>query len=397
MYTFQIGSLVLNGQLLLYIGFGLFGYLALRYMLHRRGAEGASGLLESAGPAFVLWLAVWKLSPIMVDYKITIGNVSSLLFLDGGAMGQLLAAIAVLVFAVYRANRKGWSLPILAQSLAVYIAGGTIYYQAALLFIRLDPPAYAALALIWSAAFASHAIWRKQTENPATASAIFLIGMALIAVTSDHRLTLFLSLSTSQLFYLALALWIPNVTPSPQHRLRRAIIPILVIGALSFSVYDSTIDQSKHSSLGQAAGTATGLHRHQLAPDFTVQDLQGNEVRLSDYRGRKVIVNFWASWCPPCRAEMPHMQRFYEKHDGKDDVVILSVNLASLEHSKNAAGQFAAKHGLTFPITSDVKGTVLDLYNVRAYPTTYVLDERGVTEDIIVGPMTTDFMETLLR
>lgn len=396
LYSIQLGSLVLNGQMLLYIGFGLFGYLTLRYWSTRHGADRTVGLLESAGPAFLLWLVVLKGSPLLLDFRITSDNWSSLLFLDGGAMGQLLAGIAVFVYLVYQLNRRQWSLPQLAAALAVYIAGGTIAYQAALLAIRIDPPLFPALTLVWAVVYAAFALARQRNPYPIIPSAIFIGGLAWLAFPSEHRLTIFLSLGSMQVFCLAAALWMQSLCQLSATSIRKILVFLLVIGAVAYSFYDSVIRPSGQAAEpGQAMSISTGLHRNQLAPDFALQDLQGNAVALSNFRERKVIVNFWASWCPPCRAEMPHMQRFYEKH-GSDDIVLLSVNLTSLEKSDAEAKKFADKTGITFPIALDADGAVLDLYNVRAYPTTYVIDERGVTQDIIVGPMTTDFMETLL-
>ncbi|WP_169733280.1 peroxiredoxin family protein [Cohnella panacarvi] len=397
MYSFQIGSLVLNGQLLLYIGFGLIGYSALRFWSARQGLDRSAGLTEAAGPAFLLWLAVWKLSPLLLDFGITSGNWSSLLFLDGGAMGQLLAGTAVVVYIVYQLNRRHWPLEQLASALAVYIAGGTIFYQAALLVIRIDPPLYPALTLAWAAVYAAYALTRQRQRYPIASSAIFLGSLAWLAFPTEHRLTILFSLSSMQAFCLAAAFWVSSVSQSSRTAIRQLPVLLLVMGAIAYSLYDSAIRPSESvAEPGQAASLTTGLHLNQLAPDFTLRDLQGNAVSLSEYRGRKVIVNFWASWCPPCKAEMPHMQRFYKKY-GSDDIVLLSVNLTSLEKSGAAAKKFVDKSGISFPIALDEDGAVLDLYKVRAYPTTYVLDERGVSQDIIVGPMTTDFMETLLR
>lgn len=394
MYSFQIGQTVLNGQLLLYIGFGLFGYWALRYWSARQGMDRSVGLSESAGPAFLLWLAVWKLSPLLLDFRVTSDNWSSLLFLDGGAMGQLLAGIAVVVYIVYQLNRRHWPLSQLAAALAVYIAGGTIFYQAALLVIHIDPPLYPALTLGWAAVYAAFALTRQREQYPIIPGAIFLGSLAWLAFPADHRLTIFLSLSSMQALCLAAAFWMQSLGRLSRTSIRRILVMLVTFGAIGYSFYDSALRPSEQAAAASATSLSTGLHRNQLAPDFTLRDLQGNVVSLSEYRGRKVIVNFWASWCPPCKAEMPHMQRFYDKY-GSDDVVLLSVNLTSLEKSNAAAKKFADKNGISFPIALDEEGAVLDLYNVRAYPTTYVLDERGVTQDIIVGPMTTDFMETL--
>ncbi|WP_175614633.1 peroxiredoxin family protein, partial [Piscibacillus halophilus] len=86
--------------------------------------------------------------------------------------------------------------------------------------------------------------------------------------------------------------------------------------------------------------STVGLNIGSMAPDFELKNLEGETVKLSDYRGQKVMLNFWATWCPPCRAEMPDMQKFYEEKD----VVILGVDLFDTETSLNAIEEFSNKH-----------------------------------------------------
>ena len=76
-----------------------------------------------------------------------------------------------------------------------------------------------------------------------------------------------------------------------------------------------------------ALGEEVGLKKDQLAPNFTLFNLEGQDVTLSELRGKRVVLNFWATWCPPCEAEMPHMQRYYEKYAKEDNVEIVGVNL----------------------------------------------------------------------
>ncbi|MDS8854824.1 TlpA disulfide reductase family protein, partial [Streptococcus pneumoniae] len=99
------------------------------------------------------------------------------------------------------------------------------------------------------------------------------------------------------------------------------------------------VDTSESSANAQGEPLAEGLSQGQTAPDFTLTDQNGDTVKLSDYRGKKVILNFWATWCPPCRAEMPHMQEFHENNtDG--DVVILAVNLTAQDNGEEAIRSF---------------------------------------------------------
>jgi cytochrome c biogenesis protein CcmG, thiol:disulfide interchange protein DsbE len=120
-----------------------------------------------------------------------------------------------------------------------------------------------------------------------------------------------------------------------------------------------------------------------LAPDFTLQDEQGQAIRLSDLRGRPVLVNLWASWCPPCQAEMPDMEKAYEKYS-QQGFIILAIN-TTYQDQKSSALAFASQHGLTFPILFDMDGTVSHQYMVRAMPTSFFIDQQGIIRRVIVG------------
>ncbi|MGA9225616.1 MAG: redoxin domain-containing protein, partial [Mesobacillus sp.] len=113
------------------------------------------------------------------------------------------------------------------------------------------------------------------------------------------------------------------------------------------------------------------------APDFELTALDGKTVKLSDYRGKKVILNFWATWCPPCKAEMPHMQNFYEENKDKG-VEILAVNLTNMDKGVDEVQKFVKEYGLTFTIPLDEEGVAGTTYQAFTIPTSYILDENGV-------------------
>ena len=129
-----------------------------------------------------------------------------------------------------------------------------------------------------------------------------------------------------------------------------------------------------------------------LAPDFVLETLEGETIQLSDLRGQPVLINIWASWCPPCRTEMPAMQRVYR--DFKEQgFVILAVNATNQDTVLNAAA-FATEKNLTFPILLDVDGRVTQAYQVRSLPTSFFVGHDGIIQEVVIGgPMS----ETLLR
>jgi peroxiredoxin len=127
------------------------------------------------------------------------------------------------------------------------------------------------------------------------------------------------------------------------------------------------------------------------APDFTLERRDGETISLSDLHGQVVLVNFWATWCPPCRAEMPAIQGVYDAYRDQG-FVVLAVDVGEGDAQVAA---FADEQGLTFPILMDREGTVSHRYQVRAMPSTFFVDQAGVIQEVTLGgPMTEAFIES---
>lgn len=141
-----------------------------------------------------------------------------------------------------------------------------------------------------------------------------------------------------------------------------------------------------------------GLEIGQKAPNFELKSLDGETFKLSDYKGQMVMLNFWASWCPPCRVEMPHMETYYQEYKEEHNIEILAVNMTTLERgSKEKVPEFVNKHELTFPILMDEKGDVKDLYEVMVYPTTYIVNAKGIITDKVNIPLDVEVIEWLVE
>jgi len=121
------------------------------------------------------------------------------------------------------------------------------------------------------------------------------------------------------------------------------------------------------------------------APDFALPDLEGQLIALSDFRGKPVLLNFWATWCPPCRKEMPDLQRFYERYG--DQVAVLGINWAEKPQEVRA---FLERYGVTYPNVLDRQGKVFVLYRLTGIPTSFWIDEEGVLRGVWYGPLRTD-------
>lgn len=147
-----------------------------------------------------------------------------------------------------------------------------------------------------------------------------------------------------------------------------------------------------------------GAEKGMLAPDFTLPLWEtGEEQSLSSFQGEVVVLNLWASWCPPCRKEMPDLIRLYEDYKGQG-VVVLGVNLATHERDANGADEFMIEYGVTFPTFVDQpidpvnrRGVVSSLYNIQSIPYTYILDRKGIIQHVIRGEVTYEMLETLIN
>jgi len=127
------------------------------------------------------------------------------------------------------------------------------------------------------------------------------------------------------------------------------------------------------------------------APDFTLETREGETVSLSDLRGQVVLLNFWATWCPPCRAEMPAIQKVYDQY-ADQGFTVLAVDVGEGDAQVAA---FADERGLSFPILMDRDGAISTRYQVRAMPSTFFIDREGVIREVTLGgPMSEAFIES---
>jgi thiol-disulfide isomerase/thioredoxin len=120
-----------------------------------------------------------------------------------------------------------------------------------------------------------------------------------------------------------------------------------------------------------------------LAPDFQLETFGHETYRLSDLRGKPVLINFWASWCPPCRSEMPAIQKVYDEYRDQG-FEVLAVNSTHQDNLGDAI-TFAQIRRLTFPILLDRDGSVGRQYEIRSLPTTFFVDSEGIIQDVVIG------------
>lgn len=137
------------------------------------------------------------------------------------------------------------------------------------------------------------------------------------------------------------------------------------------------------------------------AVDFQLQDQYGNTHTLEDYKGKTIFLNFWATWCPPCRAEMPDIQKLYESYsqEGEEALIVLGVAAPELGQEKDEEGirAFLEENGYTYPVLMDTTGELFYSYGIQSFPTTFMIDRDGNVFGYISGQLTMDMMESIIR
>jgi peroxiredoxin len=170
-----------------------------------------------------------------------------------------------------------------------------------------------------------------------------------------------------------------------QAQRRISYLSILILGLMWILV---SADRSGASTAGRVPAPQKGF----LAPDFELKTLTGETVKLSNLRGQVVLVNLWATWCPPCREEMRTIEKVYQ--DYKDQgLTVLAVNMTYQDDLPGVA-PFVKERALTFPILLDESGEMARAYQLRSLPSSYFIRRDGVINEVVIGgPMA----EALLR
>ena len=197
-----------------------------------------------------------------------------------------------------------------------------------------------------------------------------------------------------------------EVDEAPQRRRvwrgpwRSVVLPLVVVGAIAGAIwwldyrpdsdvspYDARFGPVEMPAALAPPGMKVEAKQGSLAPDFLLMELDGGDFRLSDLRGKGVIVNFWATWCTPCRKEMPQFVAAYDRY--KDEG--LEVVAVNVQESPSIIRPFAEDFGMEFTVVLDKRSSVSDTYRLIGLPTTYFIDREGVIRSVFQGP----FLERL--
>ncbi len=162
------------------------------------------------------------------------------------------------------------------------------------------------------------------------------------------------------------------------NKVTRTILPIILVFVLLLTGCNTLSGSSgKTSPEAPVEGTRVG----NLAPDFQLRNLEGQAISLNSLKGSPVMINFWASWCGPCRAEMPYLQQIYEEWSGKE-LKLLTINIGE---SSSVASSFMQSYNLSLPVMLDTRQTVSREYNILGIPSTFFIDKDGIIQGVKVG------------
>lgn len=188
---------------------------------------------------------------------------------------------------------------------------------------------------------------------------------------------------------------------------------LIIIGIMTLSGFNLNIlaagQQPQNANadyIAKAEEPAKEAKEEKLpAFDFELKDQYGNTHKLSDYKGKVVFLNFWATWCPPCREEMPHIEEIYKEYGyNKNDVVILGAaspataeNPSPQDESEEKIKAFLTKNNYTFPVVFDIKGEIFRNYYINAFPTTFMIDREGNIMGYVAGGLSKENMKKIIE
>lgn len=195
----------------------------------------------------------------------------------------------------------------------------------------------------------------------------------------------------------------PESTQSRETEESSAIESVSSSAPRKSSAAGSEASQSGASSAESSNGTEQ--RQNPPAPDFTLTDQFGEPHTLSDYKGKVVFLNFWATWCPPCRQEMPDIQALYEESGGnKEDLVVLGIanpktaeNTYTQEGTVDDVKKFLSDNGYTYPVVMDTTGEIFQTYGITAFPTTFMIDRAGNVYGYASGALTREIMDSIVK
>ena len=168
---------------------------------------------------------------------------------------------------------------------------------------------------------------------------------------------------------------------------------LIVVAIFVTNGYTKENAKTKPQDSSQNKISTIDASKGKEAIDFTLTDLEGNKVSLKDYRGKNVYLNFWATWCPPCRSEMPEIEKVYQQYKDKG-LVVLAVDLGE---DKDTVKNFIKENNYNFKVLLDSDQSIAEQYNISAIPVSYFIDKDGKIVAKKVGALKEEEMQSYLK
>jgi peroxiredoxin len=331
-----LGSLPIKMVWLAILGSTLVAYGILALKL--KNEDDKKQLLEVLSNTVVLFWFVWKFSYVLLHPLLTVKQPFNLLYFNGGETGIAVGIIVAVLYLLWTAGKRN-------------LEKSRVFYCAVL-----------GLTLAFAVYYGAH--YFSDT----------LLADGLIS-----------------LFFIVLSFYLYT---AGAFQPRKTLVSILVT-ALFFAVLTNGPFSGEKNNHTAVETSTSGLKLGNRAPDLKLQTLDGKTMKLSNLQGKVVLLNFWATWCPPCRAEMPEMVRFYNDHSS-EKIEILAVNLTDSDSVKDVK-KFAEQYKLSFPILLDPDGKIGNTYKTVTIPTTFVIDANGFIKQKHIGPMSYDMMADFVK
>lgn len=169
------------------------------------------------------------------------------------------------------------------------------------------------------------------------------------------------------------------------------VLALILVAYILVKPADTEETTNKQSDVQETATTQakTGLEVGNIPPDIPLIGVNGEQMKLSDLKGKKVFLNFWATWCPPCRGEMPDIEKMHQQYG--DDLTIVAI---SSSEAKATVTTFLKEFPYTFNIYLDEKSEISQIYQLMSIPTSYFIDENGMIQKKEIGSISFDKMES---
>ncbi|MDR4889507.1 redoxin domain-containing protein [Fredinandcohnia sp. QZ13] len=349
MHFIQIGSLAIMTKWII-LGIGIItGLLVARFWLAKtQTKEITKAILNLLTNGIFIGFLSWKGSLILLEPKLVIKSPMSLLYFTGGTKGFVIAFVITLLYLLYHLKKGTVHSILLIRSILITSFTTLMTYDL--------------LALFW--------LQEQVVLHFIKSMGAFFLVLLTFYYRGPQKKEVF-------------------------HLFKKAALIVGLTGLIVWTI-NSNISFATPKEEVETVENKVGISEGQLAPDFTLKTINGEELTLSAFRGKKVILNFWASWCPPCKAEMPHMQEFYVENKDSN-IVLLSVNLTTAEKKSSDVAKFVDEYELTFPVMLDEKGDIGQTYQAYAIPTSYLIDSKGVVRKKVVGPMDKEMMNGLFN